>query len=802
MTELEFPLVRRAAQMGILDGASAVVVAPTATGKSYIGREAILRAIRRGESGTHAYLVPFRALAAEVYDDFETSLTGTNARLRISTGDHRDPLRPDEADLIVATYESFAALVQRNAFRPGVVVADEVHLIADEQRGPVVEGLFARLLSSRRLRTLCALSAVVENGAELAAWLGVPLLEGSPDDRPVPLRLEVRRADDLDEALRDVLRPCLDGEQALVFCSSRARAEGLARDLGPIVAPAAARDGSALRDVAERIRDADETADTLAGLVETGVAYHHAGLMKPVRRLLEEAYRNRLLRIITATPTLAAGVNLPAGVAVVRDIFRSEEVRGFYQRVLLPPGEVVNMLGRAARPHQVAGGRGVALVERRFEAEPEVEQLIAAVESGRGGAVVSRLLDSFEGLMRFVLAVVADAGEASREDIARVFARTLAHHRAPAEIRFDRPFEEDLMEDIPAYAKVVEARGAIRLVGWRTSAAGVQATVDSSGKRYEVTISITGLSCSCPAASQFYRGRICKHQACAIHDLLFGDVSTPGEGTERDEIRHRTLYICGHLFGETLEPGTRLTEALEILTAWRLLERVPGGWRSTPVGEVAAASGFDLLLVHEAVTRITEAAGATYREVARWAVIDYFADEREERRWLDAVEAWIDEVSEREIRLPARYRGDFERGLEDLARVCLLYERAATALGKPDLARAAHDAAGALRYGVAPELVPLMALGFPQLARARTRHLYEQGIRTVEDLATADPVRLADPRRVPEALLRDWVERAQALHRARAVATADREEADAEFDELVSRFRVDPDALRAEPWPA
>jgi hypothetical protein len=73
-----------------------------------------------GEPGTHAYLVPFRALAAEVYEAFQELLAGTDARVRISTGDHRDLLRPDEADLVVATYESFAGLLQRASFRPGV----------------------------------------------------------------------------------------------------------------------------------------------------------------------------------------------------------------------------------------------------------------------------------------------------------------------------------------------------------------------------------------------------------------------------------------------------------------------------------------------------------------------------------------------------------------------------------------------------------------------------------------------------------------------------------------------------------
>ena len=66
--------------MGVLDGQSALVVAPTATGKSHIGRETVCRAIGRKAPGTHAYLVPFRALAEELFDAFSEALRGTGGR--------------------------------------------------------------------------------------------------------------------------------------------------------------------------------------------------------------------------------------------------------------------------------------------------------------------------------------------------------------------------------------------------------------------------------------------------------------------------------------------------------------------------------------------------------------------------------------------------------------------------------------------------------------------------------------------------------------------------------------------------
>lgn len=784
-----FPLYDRAARAGVLDDGNALIVAPTGTGKSYIGREVVRRAVARGEPGVHAYLVPFRALAAEIHDDFAQLFAGTDVRLRIVTGEHRDALAPESADIVVATYESFGALLARPGFRPGLVVADEVHLIADDDRGPVVEGLFARLLAAGRARGLCALSAVVGNGAELAEWLGLRFIEGGPQDRPVPLELEPRWAEDLRTELEDVVAQQVGREQALVFCSSRPAAEKMARELAEVVAadlPAEQR--RRLDDVAEELLEDDPALEHLASLIPSGVAYHHAGLAKPVRRRIEAAYRGRALRLLTATPTLAAGVNLPAGLVVVRDIFRFDSVRGVGRRVLLPGGEVLNMLGRAARPHQVAAGRGIALIEQSHRRDPEVRRLIRAIEAGCGEDVRSRLPDSFEALMRFVLGVIADRGEATFADVAAAFSRTLAHHQQPSDMAPGRSFEEDLMEDIPSYAKVVEAQGAIRVLSRAATPDGARATVASGEKRYEVTLGVTGVQCTCPAASRYYRQQICKHAACAIHDLLFAPGIDP-------EVRNRALYSCGHVFGAKLDLGTRLTQALELLTAWRLIERVPGGWRATPVGAVASATRFDLLLVHEAMQRIEGAGAADYRDVARWALEDYLADERAREKWVAAVDQWLDEVDEKQIRLPVKYRGDFERRLDDLASVCRLYENAAVALGRPELAAAARDAAGALRYGVAPELVPLMALALPQLGRARARHLYERGIRKLEDLAAANAAAVADPRRLPAALVRSWIERAREMQRARPAAGSDGRIAPDALDDLIAGCRIDPAAL-------
>jgi replicative superfamily II helicase len=733
---------------------------------------------------THAYLVPFRALAEEVWDSLH-QLVGGSARLRIVTGDHRDPVKPQDADVVVATYESFLRLMRLPNFSPGVVVADEVHLIADIHRGPVVEGLLARMMASGRTSSLCALSAVVQNADEIARWLGIKLLKGSANDRPVSLEIQCRTANDLDESLSDVLQPCLKGTQALVFCSSKPGAQRITRDLSETMSfDLAGEQVGHLSHLAERIEEEDEMAGDLAEILPTGVAYHHAGLSKQVRKRVEAGFREGWIRVLVGTTTLAAGVNLPADIAVVRDIFRSEQVRDFHRRAVIPSGEVLNMLGRAGRPGQVESGLGIALVPEARRSEPPVKQLIQAVKAGVGGDVVSRLTDSFENLMRFVLSLIIEREETTHDDIANAFSHTLAHFSAATPVDFDRDTEKDLLSALPNYQKVIKANGAIKLRKYDLTAEGVEAIVDSSGKPYTVTIGLSETGCTCPAASQYFRDQICKHQSCAIHDLIFGiNVGL--------EARLRTIYDCGHLLNKALPIGTLLNLALEILAGWGLIEAVPGGFRPQPVGEVASASGLDLLLVHQIIERISHLQSASYQEIIQWTVEDYFATPSEAKRWQHAIKDWIAEVDIKRISLPTKFRGNFDRGLEDLSGVCLLYQRAASALGKAAIGKAASEAQGVVLYGVEPELVPLMGLRFEQLGRARARHLFGRNVRSLEDLAGADPGKVANPRRAPEAFVRAWVEKAKEIVSTKTTLGAQGMAPDEGFDELVSRFRVD-----------
>src|SRR5208282_4563108 len=133
----------------------------------------------------------------------------------------------------------------------------------------------------------------------------------------------------------------------------------------------------------------------LHGLLPSGVGFHNASLTNPERRVVEQAFRERTVKVLVATPTLAAGINLPARRVIVRDTSRYEGRLGM--QMPIPAGEIHQMLGRAGRPRFDTSGEALLLArsvedeERLLEdylsAPPEdvVSRLAAEPDLGRAG---------------------------------------------------------------------------------------------------------------------------------------------------------------------------------------------------------------------------------------------------------------------------------------------------------------------------------------------------------------------------------------------------------------------------------
>ncbi|MFB6122999.1 MAG: DEAD/DEAH box helicase [Haloferacaceae archaeon] len=422
-----YPPQVAAVEAGVAEGERLVAAIPTASGKTFVAEVAMLTA-----DGPALYIVPLRALAREKYETFD-ALPGVS--VGISTGDFDSSAEGlADHDVVVATSEKVDSAIRNGAdwiSDLACVVVDEVHLLGSERRGPTLEVTLSTLQRRTPGVQVVALSATVANPDEIADWLDATLVETTW--RPVDLRtgvyvdgtvdfddgttLDVAAADDATEATVALAEDAVEaGGQALAFVRSRREAETLADRL-------AAAGIATAPDVAADVRglDGTETGRRLADCVESGVAFHHAGLRSAHRIAVESAFRNRDLAAICATPTLAAGVNVPARRVVVRDQRRYTGSGMEW----LPTLEVHQMCGRAGRPHLDPYGEAVLVGDEDAREELRTRYVEAGPE-----AVESKLADR-RALRTHVLSVVASGFADSRESVLDLLDVTFYAHQTP-----------------------------------------------------------------------------------------------------------------------------------------------------------------------------------------------------------------------------------------------------------------------------------------------------------------------------------------------------------------------------------
>ncbi len=362
-----------------LEGKNVVLAIPTASGKSLVAYLAVIQSVLR--KGKALYIVPLRALASEKYEDFK-AFESLGIRVGVSVGDYDAPDPTlEKFDVIIATSEKADSLLRHRAHwlrELSVVVADEIHLIDDPGRGPTLEVTLSKLKQINPRAQILALSATIKNSDEIAEWLNADHI--ASDWRPVPLKEgifyegEISFADGTRKTVDDcgddvsslVLDVVKEGGQCLIFVNTRRSSEALSGRVGmhlkDILEPTSIKELAMLsRKLLSRQEEPTSLGARLSRRIRYAAAFHHAGLTNDQRKMVEANFKSGLVKCIVATPTLAAGINLPARRVVVRDLTRFDPN---YGNVPIPVMEVKQMSGRAGRPQFDTEGEAILLAKK------------------------------------------------------------------------------------------------------------------------------------------------------------------------------------------------------------------------------------------------------------------------------------------------------------------------------------------------------------------------------------------------------------------------------------------------------
>ena len=409
----------RSVKAGLFDGKkNFLITIPTASGKTLIAMLAILSHLSKYKTKV-VYLTPLRALASEKFEEFkklEKLSLGRKIKVAISTGQEKTKTRLQDADIIFLTNESMDAHM---AFQSSwindveLVISDEIHLIGDHDRGPTLEMILTRFRPQFKRKKqedlkktpfqmspkIIGLSATVSNSIQLANWLDCKLIES--DFRRVPLSETVYASHNLydkdgsydrvnfvekDGTVYDRHKKAWIGlgletvekkAQCLIFSQSRRNAVVWAKDAAiEIKKLLSENELKILAKISDDIvpkekEDQTNLVNDLAKVVKHGSAFHHAGLDQRSRHIIEAEFKKGNIKLLTATPTLAAGVNLPARRVIIQTTKRFSKY-GMQDISVL---EYKQMCGRAGRPQYDKMGESV-IISSFSEYEEDLDEYV------------------------------------------------------------------------------------------------------------------------------------------------------------------------------------------------------------------------------------------------------------------------------------------------------------------------------------------------------------------------------------------------------------------------------------------
>lgn len=416
------PAQKAVIESGYLEDKSNYIISiPTASGKTVLGILPALKTILNG--GKAVYAAPLLSIQNEKVKEFKAF-----EEHGIKVGKH-----PSNSDLSVMVFESFDALTRFswNVLREvDTLIIDEFHMIGEYSRGPTLESAITRAKIINPSLRIIALSATLKNIDEIEQWLDGKTVEH--DYRPVPLNKEVLDAEMFntknknDVIVKIVEKAIEDNSQALSFVSTRRFTESLATYVAKKIDKKTTKEQKQkFKQVADKLLEVPKkkgslpttTCLKLAEAAEKGVVFHHAGLFNEQKEIIEDEFRKGNILMITATPSLMYGVNLPSKYVVIRDHTRWTS----NGPASIPVFDYEQMSGRAGRPQYDDVGYSYLVAKTMDEAF----DLEARYVNGEIELTNSKLIDNKDAIYKQIIAQIASSLSKNLDDLNDFFGKTL-----------------------------------------------------------------------------------------------------------------------------------------------------------------------------------------------------------------------------------------------------------------------------------------------------------------------------------------------------------------------------------------
>lgn len=772
---------KEAIDRGLFFNQNFLVSAPSGSGKTLIGELAIINNFFENKDSVHIYLVPYKAIATEKYQQFMKNYSKF-CKIELCISDTDIPIeRLHKCNILVTTFEKLDSIF-RNIDNPNddfltrinTIVIDEVHIISESQRGSRLEILIVYILMHFNIQLIC-LSATIHNPQKFRNWLNS--ISSSlcskkfqiiiNEDRPVKLKYMIRQMTNKTSGMRSLLKESLEQQgQVLIFSYSRKSTEKNAQEFSKTTNRYVSE--SDLNEIISKIDDLKKIQGHSPALIELlpkGVGFHHAGLRAEEKKIIEELYNKKCLKLICCTTTLAAGVNMPARRVLLQDfkkemnrderrisednedIFENDEGVKFH---IYDNNQVFQLLGRAGRPGMDIIGEGIICVSNGDEYEFALNHYFTV----QGTELIPKYselhseFNTISALRESVLLVIYYFKSITLQELIKFFRFTFFYYLYNKSIKVEKYL---LLENLDAESVLTlhatdEKRDrlanfveAYHLEKKSDDDIIIQVTFNKSLFRIRFSMK-EGIICSCSAkfnceklsnSSKIKNNyQFCDHVLGGLSKIILN----------KDE---SILQYINDIIPESLKSE----RIIDFLLRQGFITESKEGYCPTPIGMLTVKlyiRPIDMIFLREEITnedknihtppQVLELCIQYLRQIHSW-------DENKMKLYLYTLEQWIQEreldqiINDIDNKL---YGGDIYMITDEAIRCFQHISSVAAFFDKNIMGDIADTLAIQVKYGIKKELIDLVSR-IDEVGRVTGRILYNAGYFSANDVLSSNP---------------------------------------------------------------